>query len=129
MYRKILFIAIDLFSIGPILKATILLFISSSNFGLVFYFSPFVFHELNVIEFYSSFCVIITIFFGAVYLCNDVGEKIKLISFGIILSINAYFLFNCVYFLLTITFKRKWERFSMVLVIFFFFFLIFLDFC
>ncbi len=115
MYRKIIFIAIDLFSFGSLKKATILLFISGTNFGLVFYFHPFVFRELNVIECYSSFCVITAIFFGAMYLCNEVGDNIKLISFVIIVLINIFFLLNCVYFLLTITFKRKWERCSMVI--------------
>ena len=130
MYRKIIFIAIDLFSIGSLLKATILLFISSANFGLVFYFHPFVFRELNMIECYSSFCVITAIFFGAMYLCNEVGDKIKLMSFVIIVLLNFCFLVNCVYFLLTITFKRKWEICSMVIAIYFskknFFFLDFL---
>ena len=121
MYRKIMFIAIDLFSINSLLKATILLFISGINFGLVFYFHPFVFRELNVIECYSSFCVITAIFFGSIYLCNDVGDKIKSMSFVIIVFINVCFLVNCVYFLLTFTFKRKWVKCSMVNFIYFFF--------
>ncbi len=122
MYRKIIFIAIDLFSINPFLKTTILLFISGINYELIFHFHPFVFRELNLLEYISSFCVITTVFFGAMYLCDGVGDIIKIISFLFIISINTYFLVNSFIFIWKITLKRKWERISMVSVFFFFFF-------
>lgn len=69
---------------------SLLLFFAAFSYILTHFSHPFVFSILNDIECYSLMSAIITLFSGALYLCN-VSDYIKAISFSAIVLVNLCF--------------------------------------
>lgn len=91
MYRKILFISINLFQEMELFsKTTILIFFSFCSFLITFYARPFLLKEMNLLEFYSNLSACLTLFSGAVYITNT-NEFIKGLSFVNVIIVNTFF--------------------------------------
>lgn len=73
---------------------------------LTYFSKPFVFNRLNDIECYSLMSAIITLFSGALYLCN-IGDFMKALSFSAIILVNLCFSFIWILNLLDIIFETN----------------------
>jgi len=111
MYRKIIFIAINLLSINSFTKVTILLLFAAFSFVLSIFCQPFNFKELNKIEEYSLSSAIITLFSGALYIC-DVSDDLKALTFAIIILVNIAFCISWLVSLLNVVFQAQLGRFQ-----------------
>lgn len=109
MYRKIIFIVINLLNINSLTKVTLLLFISTLVFLITYFTRPFVFAPLNQIELYSLMSAIITLFAGALYI-SDVNDYLKAISFMVILLVNFAFVLTWLFSLLNIVFETNFNK-------------------
>ena len=106
MYRKIIFITINILPINSFTKVTLLIFIASIAFLLTFFLRPFLFNELNKIEFYSLLSAIIILFSGALYIC-DISDELKAFSFATIILVNMVFCLSWLYSLFRIVFQAN----------------------
>ena len=109
MYRKIIFIGINLFPINNFAKVTLLLLIALIASLMMFFLRPFIFNELNKIECYSLLSAIITLFSGALYRC-DVSDELKAISFTTIILVNTLFCVRWLMSLLGIVFQTNMDK-------------------
>lgn len=85
-----IFIAVNLLPINSFTKVSLLLFFAAFSYIITYFSHPFVFDELNDIELNSLMSAMITLFSGALYLC-DVGDYIKALSFSAIIFVNSCF--------------------------------------
>jgi len=113
MYRKIFFIAINLSSMTSFLKVSILLCVASINLFLNFRFRPYVFQELNVLEFYSLLSTIFMLFTGALYI-SEIGDNLKAMCFLSIILVNSAFCLSWFCSIVSLTFFNNWEKFEKV---------------
>lgn len=91
MYRKIIFISINLFTEKSMFsKAVVLLFFSFLSLLLTFRSKPFLLREMNYLELYSNISASLTIFSGALFL-TDINDYLKAFSFTIIILVNGIF--------------------------------------
>lgn len=91
MYRKILFISLNLFQDVSInTKAIILLFFSLFSLLITFSSSPFLTRELNYLEVFSNISALLIIFSGCIYLNGD-SILMKSTSYLMIFAINFIF--------------------------------------
>ena len=104
MYRKIIFIAINLFTLTSFAKVTILLMIAGFAYLLTVFGQPFNYKELNKMEEYSLLSAMATLFSGALYVC-DVNDTLKAISFAAIILINIAFIITWFASLMNIAFQ------------------------
>ena len=109
MYRKIIFIAINLLPISSFTKVTLLILLASFAFLVTFLYQPFTFQKLNVIEFYSLLSAIITLYSGALYI-SDVNDTLKALSFLTILMVNLAFCFTWLLSLTSIVFSSNIKK-------------------
>lgn len=93
MYRKIIFISINLFDDIPLFtKATIILFFSTVSVLLVYTYQPFILKKMNILEFYSNLSALLIIYSGILFL-EDIGSWIKAFLFATIILVNIFFSF------------------------------------
>lgn len=111
MYRKIIFIAINLLSISPFTKVTILLFIAGCSFITSYYCEPFIYKELNKIENYSLSSAMVTLFAGGLYIC-DIGDFLKALSFALIILVNIAFSLSWFWSVLNAVFSSNLKKFQ-----------------
>lgn len=104
MYRKIIFIAINLLTLTSFAKVALLLIFAALNFIMTFFCRPFMVKELNQIEEYSLLSAMITLFSGAFYVC-DVTDYLKAISFIAIILVNFAFCFSWLLSLINMAFQ------------------------
>ena len=111
MYRKIIFIAIDLLSISSFTKVSILLFFASYAFIVSYFCEPFSYKELNKIENYSLLSAIATLFAGALYIC-DINDSLKAMSFVSIILVNIAFSLSWFWSILNAVLNSNLSRFK-----------------
>ena len=111
MYRKIIFIAINLLSISPFTKVTILLFIAGYSFLTSYFCEPFTYKELNKIENYSLLSAMATLFAGGLYIC-DIADFLKAISFAFIIMVNIAFSLSWFWSVLNAVFSSYLSKFQ-----------------
>ena len=104
MYRKIIFISINLLTLTSFAKVTILLMIAGLAFVLTYFAQPFNYRELNKIEEYSLLSAMATLFSGALYVC-DVNDILKAISFSAIILVNIAFIITWFFSLTNVVFQ------------------------
>ena len=91
MYRKIIFISVNLFQeMSLIEKTSILMFFSFSSFLLTFHEKPFLLKKINIIELYSNLSASLTLLLGAIYISNK-NEIINAMSFFFVVLVNICF--------------------------------------
>lgn len=114
MYRKIVFLLVNVIPIPPSVKNLILLLISAIYFNINYNYRPYIFFELNIIEFLSLKSVLITLFAGIIYVTNEAGEFLKFISFIFIVLFNTHFCCKWIILLIGIIMDDKLSRFHQV---------------
>ena len=109
MYRKIIFISVNLFeSISIFSKATLMLSFSFLSFLITFYTRPFILRKMNILELYSNLSSALTIFSGALYIM-DVGEWLKAFCFMNVIIINGIFAYVWLSSMMNIVFDAHFE--------------------
>jgi hypothetical protein len=112
MYRKIIFISINLFTDMPMIsKAVILLFFSFLSLVITFNSKPFLLKEMNYLEFYSNISASFTIFSGSLYI-TDINDYIKACCFAAIVLVNFMFAIIWLISLISITFQTHYKKFE-----------------
>ena len=109
MYRKIIFIEINILPINPFTKVTLLILIALIAIHLTFFLRPFIFDEVGKIELSSLLSAIITLFSGALYIC-DIGDELKIINFATIILVNTSFCVIWLSSLLRIVFQTNIDK-------------------
>ena len=109
MYRKIIFISINLLPINSFTKVTLLIFLASFAFFVTLVYKPFTFQNLNVMEFYSLLSAIITLYSGALYI-SDVNDNLKAISFLTLIFVNLAFCITWFISLISIVFHSNIKK-------------------
>lgn len=109
MYRKILFISVNLFeNITIFTKATIMLSFSFLSFIITYYTRPFILRKMNILELYSNLSSALTIFSGALYIL-DVGDWLKAFCFVNVIIINGVFSYVWLSSMMNIVFHAHFE--------------------
>jgi Na+/melibiose symporter-like transporter len=91
MYRKILFIAVNLIGgLGLQTKAVILLFLCLFSMLITFFATPFLTKELNYLEVFSNISALILLYSGCLYLNQD-NDIFKSILYITIFFVNIAF--------------------------------------
>lgn len=120
MYRKIMFISINLFTDMSIFsKAVILLFFSFLSLMVTFNSKPFLLREMNYLEFYSNISASLTIFSGALFI-TDINDYLKALCFSVIIFVNGVFALIWLTSMISLVFHvhhRNLERICPCLVI------------
>ena len=111
MYRKIIFIAINLLSISSFVKVTVLLIIAAFAFITSFFCEPFNYKELNKIENYSLLSAMATLFAGALYV-SDINDTLKALSFVFIIMVNVIFSLNWFFSIINVVFHAHIKKFQ-----------------
>ncbi len=92
MYRKIIFISVTVMQDADInTRATLLLFFAAFFYISTKIFQPFVLKELNLLEGFSNFAALVSLFFGCLFVLN-IEEPLKFLSYFVILIVNVIFL-------------------------------------
>lgn len=110
MYRKIIFIFFYVFqNMSLMTKGSLLLFFGSLFIYLISKTKPFLYSNLNLLEFRSNFSVLITVFAGCLYI-TEFNEFIKFISFAFVVIINLRFLFKWIHAVIDIMIKQYYSQ-------------------
>ena len=91
MYRKIIFISLNLFQdLSLIGKTMILIFFSFSSFLLTFHERPFLLRKMNILELYSNLSASLTLVLGTIYISNE-NEFLNVLCFFFVALVNICF--------------------------------------
>ena len=91
MYRKIIYISFNLFEdMDLMVKICLLMCISFASFLLHYKTKPFLFKEMNSLEFYSTLSASLILFSGSLYITNA-NEIVNTFSFILMIIFNIYF--------------------------------------
>lgn len=109
MYRKILFISVNLLeNLSIFNKATLMLSFSFVSFLITYYSRPFLLKKMNVLELYSNLSSALTIYAGALYIM-DVGDWLKAICFATVVLLNCIFSYFWISSMISIIFHAHFE--------------------
>lgn len=106
MYRKILFISINILQGLAIFgKTLILICFSFLSFLITYKTKPFLKKEMNMMEHYSNLSAFLTLVSGAFYVL-EINDVIKALSFANVIIVNTCF--GCIWFksISTIAFEK-----------------------
>lgn len=91
MYRKIIFISINLFQEMDLIgKTTILIFFSFISLLITFHERPFLLRRMNILEFYSNLSASLTLFLATIYISNK-NEFLNGMCFILVALVNLNF--------------------------------------
>lgn len=114
MYRKMIFVLFAVLTGFPNPpKTIILLFVASVSLVSTMYFRPFALRELNILESYSNYTILVTIFAGCLYTSN-INEEMKIGIFLFIILFNTFFSIKWLLSVIEIfvyTYEKKISRF------------------
>ena len=100
---------VSIFQIDIFSKSVILICITFFSFFLVIMCRPFIWRELNALEFYSTMAAFITLFSGSLYI-SDISDDLKAFIFIFIILTNTFFGLNFLYYLFCLALNLYFEN-------------------